>query len=186
VAKPADSPYGRSYSYCTGGAVVLGGVLERAAKTGVDTLADQSLFGPLGIRAREWQYLPLGSAMTGGGLSLRSRDYLKLAELYRNGGVWNGARIVSADWVKNSTTPKADVGHEDLEYGYLWWLGKFGPDSSRHSACLMMGSGGNKICYVPDLNLSVALTSNFFNGGMKAHRQTAKILSDFIIPATEP
>ena len=124
--------------------------------------------------------------MTGGGLSLRSRDYLKLAQLYLNGGNWNGKQVISADWVKNSTTPKADVGHEDLEYGYLWWLGSFGPETYRHKAYLMMGSGGNKICVFPDLNLTVAITSTFFGGGMKAHRQTATILSDYIIPATAP
>jgi CubicO group peptidase (beta-lactamase class C family) len=124
----------------------------------------------------------MGTAATGGGLKLRSRDLLKLGQLYLNNGDWHGKRIVSEEWVKASTTPRASVGHNDMEYGYLWWLGKFGPDSGKVPVYMMSGNGGNKICVIPQLDMVVVLTSTLY-GSYKGHVQTDTILSDYVIPA---
>lgn len=72
----------------------------------------------------------LGEPMVLGGLNMRSRDFLKLGKLYRDGGRWNGEQIVPESWVKESTTPdsphlmpgKRDNSDMDLGYGYQWWL----------------------------------------------------------------
>ncbi|CCK77643.1 Beta-lactamase class C. By similarity [Oleispira antarctica RB-8] len=72
----------------------------------------------------------LGEPMVLGGLNMRSRDFLKLGKLYRDGGRWNGEQIVPESWVKQSITPdsphlmpgKRDNSDMDLGYGYQWWL----------------------------------------------------------------
>ncbi len=162
VAKPKDSPYGRSFSYCTAGAVTLGGVLERATKLPVDRFAKENLFSPLSIDKVEWQYIPTGTAMTGGGLGLRSRDLLKLGQLYLNRGKWNGKQIVSEQWVRQSVAPHAQVD-DDTNYGYLWWLRTFTAADRKVAGFLMQGNGGNKVAVFPDLDMVVVVTSKSYN-----------------------
>lgn len=181
TSKPADSPYGRSFSYCTAGVVVLGGVLEKTTQLKVDAFARQYLFAPLGINNYRWQYTPLGLPMTGGGLQLSSRDYLKLAQLYLNKGSWQGKEIISRDWVEKSTRPYASY-MPNMEYGYLFWIGEFGPQDRKYTTYYMAGAGGNKIAVIPELDLAVVLSSTLFGQG-GAHQQTEEILNAYIIPA---
>jgi CubicO group peptidase (beta-lactamase class C family) len=182
--KPQNSPYGRSFSYCTAGVSTLGGVLERATKMPVPDFAMKNLFAPLGAQKVGWTLSPMGMAQTGGGLGLRSRDLLKLGQLYLNGGVWNGTRVVSEQWVKTSTQPHARVD-ENTEYGYLWWLKRFKSGEKNFPAYCMLGNGGNKVAVFPDLDMVVVITStNYSTRGM--HEQTDRMLTDFILPSVAP
>jgi CubicO group peptidase (beta-lactamase class C family) len=182
--KPQEEPYGRSFSYCTAGVVLLGGILEKSTKMKVDLFAKKYLFAPLGISNVKWQMTPMGVPMTGGGLAIRSRDLLKLALLLQNNGQWNGKQILSAEWTRKSTATHVhakDYNTESYDYGYLLWQQKHGT-KKRYFAYYMAGNGGNKIAVIPELELSVVLTSTFF-GSFEGHLQTEKIISDFIIPS---
>src|SRR5271165_2670345 len=178
--KPQESPYGRSFSYCTAGITTMGGVLEKATKKKLADFAAANLFMPLGIQQVQWAYSPLGLAQGGGGLRLRSRDLLKLAQLYLNRGTWSGKRIVSDTWVKTSTTPHMQID-DDTRYGFLWWLKDFKAGTRSYSAYYMSGNGGNKVAVFPELDMVVVLTSTNYNSkGM--HEQTDHLLTDYILP----
>jgi CubicO group peptidase (beta-lactamase class C family) len=181
VSKPADAPYGRSWSYCTAGATLLGPLLERATRQSVVDFARSQLFAPLGITQLRWQFQPLGTAMTGGGLNLRSRDLLKLGQLYLNGGTWDGKRIVSADWVHRSVSAHAQA-RADTDYGYLWWLPRWQVAGREYRAYAMYGSGGNKVCVLPEQHLVVVITTtNYQLPGAAA--LTERLLTEQILPA---
>ena len=179
--KPEQPPYGRFFSYCTGGVFVLSEVLQKATGLRTDHFAQEKLFDPLGIHDAEWVYSPLNIPQTGGGLRLTSRDLLKVAELYRRGGEWEGKRIVDQAWIKTSTRPHAQID-DQTEYGYLWWLKSFKAGEKSYPAFFMSGNGGNKVAVFPDLDLAVVITSTNYNTrGM--HEQTERMLTDYILPA---
>lgn len=176
-------PYGRYFSYCTGGVFTLSEVLEKTTGERADRYASEKLFQPLGITNAEWVYSPMNVPQTGGGLRLTSRDLLKIAQLYLDGGQWQGKRIVSESWVQNSTHPHARID-EATEYGYLWWLKSFKSGERSYPALLMNGNGGNKVVAIPALDMTVVITSTNYNThGM--HEQTDKILTDYVLAAVE-
>jgi CubicO group peptidase (beta-lactamase class C family) len=182
VDPPATAKYGRSFSYCTAGATTLGVLVERATRRKTAEFAQERLFGPLGIGPVQWQYMPTGEAMGGGGLGLRSRDLLKLGQLYLNGGTWNGRPVVSAKWVKATLSPHARID-ATYDYGYLVWLGSFAaPGAATHGAWLMNGSGGNKVVVLPDLDMVVVITTTNFRL-RNAHELAEKVLTDYVLAA---
>jgi CubicO group peptidase (beta-lactamase class C family) len=182
VGEKAEAPkYGRYFSYCTGAVFALSELLQKVTGQRTDHYAQQKLFGPIGITDAQWVYSPLNIPQTGGGLRLSSRDLLKLAELYRGGGMWQGRRIVDDAWVRTSTQPHAQIDDE-TEYGYLWWLKTFKAGGAGYPAYLMNGNGGNKVAVFPALDLTVVITSTNYNTrGM--HEQTDKLLTDYILAA---
>ena len=180
-ASPEKFP--RHFEYCTAGAFLTGQALQHATGIAPDIFAQRYLFDPLNIHDAAWVYSPLGLAQTGGGLRLTSRDLLALAELYRNAGLSNGKRIVSENWVRESTTPRSQADPDtNTDYGYFWWLRSFTAGGRPWPSWYMSGNGGNKVVVLPSLHLSIVITSTNYNTrGM--HQQTDKLLTDYILPA---
>lgn len=179
--RPEKSPYGRAWSYCTAGPTTLGPLLEKATGQSVPDFAKAVLFKPLGIDSVKWGHQPLGSAMTGGGLELRSRDLLKLGQLYLDGGRWQGQQVISESWVRRSVSPHANA-REDTDYGYLWWLQTFHVGGRSVPTYGMYGTGGNKLYVLPDQAAVVVVTTVNF-GVSGAGALTDRLFTSLIVPA---
>ncbi len=183
VTRPEDTAYGRSFSYCTAGVFLLGRVLNATTGRSVQEFARERLFDPMGIGAVEWQLSPLGHAQTGGGLGLRSRDLLKLGQLYLDGGVWNGRQVIPPSWVTGSTRPHVRIDERN-EYGYLWWLTQVEVYGRQVSSYYMSGSGGNKVFVLPELGLVAVITSENFGRG-DAHQLSERLMSEYVLGSVE-
>ena len=178
MPKPKDSPYGRNFRYCTAGSTTLGAVIQSAVGEPLQDYAQRRLFAPLGIEAPEWQFSPVGIAQTGGGLGLRSRDLLALGQLYLDGGVHGGKRIVPAAWVAASVAPHAKA-NDDMDYGYLWWLMRWPVGQATWRSYSMNGTGGTSVQVFPEQRVVVDVTTTNYNE-RQPHQITAKLLNQVL------
>ncbi|HEV2984435.1 MAG TPA: serine hydrolase [Vicinamibacterales bacterium] len=179
VSTPAKSPHSRSFSYCTAGVVTLGAVVARATNMSIPDFASQVLFGPIGIRDAQWQFTPTGTAMTGGGLGLTTRDLAAFGQLYLDHGSFKGMQVLPRLWVDASVQPHAQIDDE-TEYGYLWWLKSFGIGLTFRSY-FMTGTGGNRVHVFPELDaVAVITTTNYRVQG--AHALSDRLLTTYVLP----
>ena len=178
MPKPKDSPHGRNFRYCTAGSTTLGAVIQSAVGEPLQDYAQRKLFAPLGIDAPEWQFSPVGIAQTGGGLGLRSRDLFALGQLYLDGGVHDGKRIVPAAWVAASVAAHAKA-NDEMDYGYLWWLMRWPVGQSTWRSYSMNGSGGNSVQVFPEHRVVVVVTTTNYNE-RQPHQITTKLLQQLL------
>ena len=128
-----ERPPGELCRYSSCETQALGMVLSAATGTTLADYLDRRLRQPLGATSPGYViHDRAGRDMAFGGLLFTARDFARLGELYRNDGVWQGERLLSADFVRASTRVMAPhlapgapllAGHQmPLGYGYQWWL----------------------------------------------------------------
>lgn len=181
MTKPADSPYGRAFSYCTAGSFVAGAVVERAARTSLDAFAADALEKPLGIATSQWNRSPEGVVMGGGGTRYRSRDIAKIGALLADGGRWQGKAVISSRWIEAMLTPHAKA-RDDAEYGYLIWRFHYTVGGKDRSVWAMSGNGGNYVFVLPEQGLVAVITSRAYNQ-RNAHAQSQELFRDLVLAA---
>jgi CubicO group peptidase (beta-lactamase class C family) len=116
---------GEHFQYKTIDTAVLGWLVERATGTSVAAYTAQCLWEPLGAEADGYYIMDgppgTGREFSGAGFNATLRDYGRFGQMMLDEGVADGRRIVSADWVRQSTRP---TGGEDAGrggYGLQWW-----------------------------------------------------------------
>jgi CubicO group peptidase (beta-lactamase class C family) len=182
MSKPADSPYGRAFSYCTAGAFTAGAVVERAAHKPLSAFAAEVLEKPLGISHVQWNVSAEGIGMGGGGTRYTARDLAKLGQLALDDGRWQGRQVISAAFIHSMLTPHAQA-RDDAEYGYFWWRFHFKAAGHEYVTWAMSGNGGNYVFVVPELRLVTVLTSHAYNQRYM-HPQSQKLFTDYVLSAT--
>ncbi|MFK7882302.1 serine hydrolase domain-containing protein [Roseobacter sp.] len=156
LTRPMVSEPGTGMQYSTGSFHVLGAVLSETSGESLLSLARARLGRPLGIDIPAWTRDPQGRYLGGNEMSLSMRDMVRFGEMYRQDGRWNGAQVLSSDWVRRSFAPQTRSQFSGLAYGYGWFLGRTNQDTYT----LARGYGGQIICLVPSLSLTIAITSD--------------------------
>lgn len=179
--RPADSPHGRSFAYCTAGSFLLGAIIERATGKRLGEFSEDVLEGPLGIDRAQWNQAPDGTRIGGGGTRYRSRDLARLGELLRKRGKWNGKTVLSESWVDAMLSVRAQA-RDDADYGYQIWRFRFSRKGKQVDTWAMSGNGGNYVFIAPALDLVAVITSTAYNQRF-AHPQSQQIFSDIVLKA---
>ena len=154
IDKPMVEQPGQRFNYSSGATQLLAYIFKKETGVDIEEYGKKYLFQPLAIRYH-WKRTYLGVVDTEGGLYLRGEDLAKIGYLYLHGGTWNGKRIVSEDWVKQSLAPRLDA-EEGMKYGYQWWL--YPRKESRQYIWMCLGFGGQRLMVFPDEQLIVVFT----------------------------
>lgn len=180
MTKPQDSPYGRSFSYCTAGVYLLGAAIEKASGQALADFAAEHLERPLGINQVRWNRSPEGIGIGGGGTRYSSRDLLKLAELLRLGGRWGDRQLIPEAWVAQTLSVHLDA-RDDAGYGYLIWRISFPAGDDVHPVWAMTGNGGNYVLVDPQTDSVTVITSTAYNQ-RHAHPNTQRMYAELLLP----
>ena len=191
---------GERYAYCSANLNLVGGALAAATGESLPQLFDRVIARPLHFGRYHWNVTPNGEGYLGGGACMLPRDLLKVGQMYLDGGVWRGRRIVSRDWVERSTAPRIEItpqttGLSEAEFQNFYARGVDGYAWHRYGVRVgdrvveeyeASGNGGQLLIVVPEYDLVVVFTgANYMQGGIWSRWRDA-FVGGVIIPAITP
>ena len=154
IDKPMAEEPGKHFNYSSGATELLPYIFKKETGQDIEEYGKNYLFSPLSIDYY-WKRTPLGVVDSEGGLYLRGEDLAKIGYLFLQNGMWKNQRIVSADWVEQSLTPRLDA-EEGMKYGYKWWL--YPRKGSHQFIWMCLGFGGQRLMVLPEEQLIVVFT----------------------------
>lgn len=182
LARPFVDEPGGAMLYSTGNTHLLSAILTRASGRDTHALMRDWLAEPLGITIPPWSRDPQGIYFGGNDMMMSPRSLARFGELYRLGGVIDGRRIVPGRWIAESWTPRTVSPWSGGQYGYGWFVGA----SRGHPLRFAWGYGGQMLFIVPDLKLTVVMTSDSSGARDNGHIAALHaLLEDGIVPAAE-
>ena len=110
---------GANFSYANTNSQLLALVLESATGKAYKDYLSERLWKPIGADdASVWYYEENGFPRTFSSLLARSRDWLKVGLLIKDGGTYQGQQIIAAELMEAMTSPSAN----NPNYGWQIWL----------------------------------------------------------------
>lgn len=179
---PLASAPGEKGYYCTAGINLIGGAIQRATGMSLMRFFQETFADPLEIPYYQMNLSPTEDAYMGGGLRLRPRDFLKLGQVYLDGGVWKGHRLVSEDWVRQSAAAHASLNREN-DYGYGWWRQTFEVRGRPIDTFFASGNGGQMLFVVPQLEMTLMIQAGNYSDGRTRNAFRDRFLGQYILPA---
>ena len=118
------------------------------------TFPQRAIFDPIGARSFVLETDAWGNFIITGYDFGGVRDFARLGMLYLNNGMWDGMRILPADWASFVATPAP--GDPSRGYGGLFWLNRGGAfDRLPEDAYWMAGYMGQTTMIIPSRDLVV-------------------------------
>ena len=165
---PRIHPPGTFFQYKTIDTAVLGLLVERVTGGSVAAYTAQCLWEPLGAEADGFYIMDgapgVGREFSGAGFNATLRDYARFGQMVLEGGVANGQRLVTTDWIRQSTQPTAAEDTQRGGYGLQWWT------LGGSEAFAAIGLQGQYI-YVDPTTRTVVVKLSYFPPGDNSARE---------------
>ncbi len=161
---PVAHTPGSVFMYNSVGSTLLASIVKKVSGLGLHDYLKPRLFDKLGIDDKNlrWAYMPDGIEVGGGGLWATTEDNLRLLKLYADGGLWEGERILDAEFVRLASTdqnnnapkdqPDAPILDSTAGYGFQMWMCK------HKGAYRADGAYGQFTIVVPERDMILAIT----------------------------
>lgn len=154
---PVEHEPGTFFLYNTGATYMLSAILQKVTGETLLHYLQPRLFEPLGISNPAWESCPQGINTGGYGLKITTEDIAKFGQLYLQKGMWQGERLVDAEWIEAATSKQISNGKgEDNDwtqgYGYQFWR-------CRHGAYRGDGAFGQFCIVLEEQDAIIAMTS---------------------------
>ncbi len=185
------APPGTVYEYSNYAPHLLTAILDRMAKQGtagaasdVPALAQEYLFGPLGITVTEWKKGPHGVPEGANGLHMTARNLARLGYLLQQGGHWQDKQLLPPGWVQAATQHRVKVDRQK-GYGYLNWVRRrsdavqIAQDEQDVHGYFAYGHRGQFVAVYPELDLLVVTTADAKDGTRDTYF-VPDLLHDFV------
>ena len=175
---PVENPPGAPFVYNSGASYMLSAIVQKVTGMRLVDYLRPRLFEPLGIAQFEWETCPKGINIGGWGLSLTTEAIARFGQLLLQKGVWEGKRLLPAEWVEQATSKQVSNGSKpdsDWEqgYGYQFWR-------CRHGAYRGDGAFGQYCIVMPDQQAVLAITS-----AVAEMQPTLNLVWEYLLPALE-
>lgn len=154
---------GTYFRYSTHGSHMLSAVIQQVTGQSLNEFVEEYLFEPLGIMDYDWEMIADGTTTGGMGLSLKTEDLCKLADMFVHDGVYNDRQIISKSFINKAVQPhivKSSEVESDSNYysgqhyGYQIHIGKEG--------CYRFDGAFGQVCLIdPHSKLVIVVTSQY-------------------------
>ena len=181
ICEVLNQPYshepGTFWRYDSHATSCLAAIVERLSGQSLIDYLTPRLFEPIGIDSKNVMCRKAadGASIGGSGLFTTTEDNLRLMKLYLHGGVWDGERILSEQFVREATSSQMDTApahahtpwiYENCKgYGYQIWMCRL-PGSYRAD-----GAYGQFSVVIPQLDMIVSISESAYLGDQVAHSQ---------------
>ena len=137
---------GTHFCYNNAATYMLSKIVSKVSGMTVFDFLSARLFAPLGIEGVYWDAFDDGCSQGAVGLHASTEDIAKLGVLYLGGGVYDGKRLLSEEWVKTASakhSDNSDNGSPDWTagYGFQFWRnsrGGYRGDGAFGQFCLIL------------------------------------------------
>jgi len=150
---------GEVFAYKTIDTAVLGWLIERVSGGSVAAYTARKLWEPLGTEADGFYIMDgqpgTGREFSGAGFNATLRDWARFGQMMLDGGMANGKRIISEEWVKAAQAPAGPEDGPEGGYGYQWWTMA---NSSAYSAIGLQG----QYVYVDPASRTVVVKLSYY------------------------